>query len=505
LSVEEARLKVIEAMVRAKKGTAAPTERVQIGERKTRRGTRKIFGERAILGAGDVPEAVGAADRLAALLEQISPTDTPAKADPTIALRQRLEAARGQIEAETELLELQGRQSDVARIIYRENMAIVKAQAAGVAERKKLTDIEDILLSQQIEASKIKAANLKFERETSELAERILESTKDLARPLQDQIDQIKDKAAFEREYGELIRSGVVPAVAQQTVEINKQVKEIQRLTEKQLVEIDLQIEKLRLLVAAVAGTEAEVAMQERLNEALERRNEIERKGRQAQDAARDAQKTDKDRLQDAIDLIQGQINNLMDPVQQVIGLAQTLGNAFAESFKGIINGSMTAREALANLFQRTADYFLDMAARMIAAQIQMQILKIGLSFLGGGGAGAGAGTTDISGFSAYNDSTGLTLASFGGGMASGGRVSGGTSYLVGERGPELFTPGASGMITPNHELGGSGVQVGSINITVENTGEQLSPAAQKQIANQVQGIVMSTLVNERRSGGVLR
>jgi len=504
LSVEEARLKVIEAMVRAKKGTAAPTERVQIGERKTRRGTRKIFGERAILGAGDVPEAVGAADRLAALLEQISPTDTPAKADPTIALRQRLETARGQIEAETELLELQGRQSDVARIIYRENMAIVKAQAAGVAEREKLTDIEDILLSQQIEASKIKAANLKFERETSELAERTLESTRDLARPLQDQIDQIKDKAAFEREYGELIRSGVVPAVAQQTVEINKQVKEIQRLTEKQLTEIDLRIETLRLLVDAVAGTEAEVAMQERLNKALERRNEIERKGREAQDAARDAQKTDKDRLQDAIDLIQGQINDLMDPVQQVIGLAQTLGNAFAESFKGIINGSMTAREALANLFQRTADHFLDMAARMIAAQIQMQILKIGLSFFGGGGAGAGAGTTDISGFSAYNDSTGLTLASFGGGMASGGRVSGGTSYLVGERGPELFTPGASGMITPNHELGGSGVQVGSINITVENKGDQLSPEAQKRLANQVQGIVMATLVNQKRSGGML-
>jgi hypothetical protein len=74
---------------------------------------------------------------------------------------------------------------------------------------------------------------------------------------------------------------------------------------------------------------------------------------------------------------------------------------------------------------------------------------------------------------------------------------------VVGERGPELFVPGASGNIVPNNAMGG--VQVGSINITVENTGDQLSPAAQKQIANQVQGIVMSTLVNERRSGGVLR
>ena len=321
---------------------------------------------------------------------------------------------------------------------------------------------------------------------------------------MQDQIDQIKDKAAFEREYGELIRSGVVPAVAQQTVEINKQVKEIERLTEKQLTEIDLRIETLRLLVDAVAGTEAEVAMQERLNEALERRNEIERKGREAQDAARDAQKTDKDRLQDAIDLIQGQINDLMDPVQQVIGLAQTLGNAFTESFKGIINGSMTAREALANLFQRTADHFLDMAARMIAAQIQMQILNIGLSFLGGGSGAELPGSAPPMTQGAIVTPSGFQ-GQFAGFAANGGPVQGGKSYIVGERGPELFSPGASGMITPNHELGGSGVQVGSINITVENTGEQLSPAAQKQIANQVQGIVMSTLVNERRSGGVLR
>ena len=32
----------------------------------------------------------------------------------------------------------------------------------------------------------------------------------------------------------------------------------------------------------------------------------------------------------------------------------------------------------------------------------------------------------------------------------TGGTVAGGHSYLVGERGPELFTPGRSGMITPN-------------------------------------------------------
>jgi hypothetical protein len=44
----------------------------------------------------------------------------------------------------------------------------------------------------------------------------------------------------------------------------------------------------------------------------------------------------------------------------------------------------------------------------------------------------------------------------FGGGKALGGPVMGGTSYLVGERGPELFTPTGNGVITPNNRLGGN-------------------------------------------------
>ena len=40
-------------------------------------------------------------------------------------------------------------------------------------------------------------------------------------------------------------------------------------------------------------------------------------------------------------------------------------------------------------------------------------------------------------------------LGSFGGGRQQGGRVTAGTTYLVGERGPELFTPNISGGIIP--------------------------------------------------------
>ena len=42
----------------------------------------------------------------------------------------------------------------------------------------------------------------------------------------------------------------------------------------------------------------------------------------------------------------------------------------------------------------------------------------------------------------------------FGGGKATGGgAVNAGTTYLVGEKGPELFTPERSGAIIPNHTL----------------------------------------------------
>ena len=71
----------------------------------------------------------------------------------------------------------------------------------------------------------------------------------------------------------------------------------------------------------------------------------------------------------------------------------------------------------------------------------------------------------------------------FGGGRASGGSVVGGTTYLVGEKGPELFTPSGSGTIIPNGIMG-SGSNV--INITVNGAIDPISTARQiTQILNR--------------------
>jgi TP901 family phage tail tape measure protein len=68
------------------------------------------------------------------------------------------------------------------------------------------------------------------------------------------------------------------------------------------------------------------------------------------------------------------------------------------------------------------------------------------------------------------------------GARAEGGPVSAGKRYLVGEKGPELFTPGASGSITPNG-ASGSGARAG--NIVVSPT-FNISGADPKEIAQKV-------------------
>ena len=69
---------------------------------------------------------------------------------------------------------------------------------------------------------------------------------------------------------------------------------------------------------------------------------------------------------------------------------------------------------------------------------------------------------------------------------AEGGPVDSGESYIVGEKGPELFTPSQSGNITANDKM--SGVNIGHITVVanskydVENFGRDLANGAKKTL-----------------------
>lgn len=69
---------------------------------------------------------------------------------------------------------------------------------------------------------------------------------------------------------------------------------------------------------------------------------------------------------------------------------------------------------------------------------------------------------TQLGGAGVFGQGIASTIA---GARANGGPVGGGQTYLVGERGPELFTPSGHGRIIANDNIGGMG---GAMNISVE-------------------------------------
>lgn len=443
---------------------------------------------------------------------------TGTEADPTINLQKRLGVLNKQIASEQKFV---GVSSEGESIIKRKlalESKIAQIQETGTAERKRLTDQEDIRLSQSIETQAINLENLKFEREATALIERQSKAGEKLLKPLQKKLDAIRDRNAFEKEYGDLIMSGSTPAAAKQVIEAQKQKKEIDRLVEKQLESNEILIANLRIKVAETEGTKAHAAAVDALNDALERRNKIEEKGRIAKGEIK-GEKTPAERFDDEIKAIQGIINELNDPVRQAIELSRTLGSAFSESFKGIVSGSMTAQQALANLFQRTADHFLDMAAQMIAAQLRMQAVKLFMNFfpsVGGGGGGGNGG----SGFVIPSDN--LTPAANGNAFgrnglipfAKGGVVNKPTLFpfangtgLMGEAGPEAIMPLSRG---PNGRLGvealGAGAGATNIVVNVDASGSSVEGDSDQaaQLGKMLGAAVQAELVKQKRPGGLL-
>ena len=107
-----------------------------------------------------------------------------------------------------------------------------------------------------------------------------------------------------------------------------------------------------------------------------------------------------------------------------------------------------------------------------------------------------------------------LLKRSFGGifsnlpGLANGGRASAGRSYLVGERGPEIFTPKRSGVVIPNNQIssGSSGGIVNNINVNVSAEGMQSNANEDrgKELGFALASAIQSELIKQKRPGGLL-
>ena len=84
---------------------------------------------------------------------------------------------------------------------------------------------------------------------------------------------------------------------------------------------------------------------------------------------------------------------------------------------------------------------------------------------------------------------------------AMGGAVSSGKPYMVGERGPELFVPGASGNIVPNNAMGGSNIVV---NVDATGSSVQGNGDDSKRLGEAIGVAIRQELIKQKRPGGLL-
>ena len=355
-----------------------------------------------------------------------------------------------QARALTANLERQLAQSKVAGTVQAQKLAIEGRYEQTLERIAKLDNQSDASRQRKL-AEQIKTtaeAKLAFDQE-----QKRTKALRDAVAPLLQIRASQEANLAASREYNRLIMEGMLPAEAKRITEFNKQVSLL-------LQQKDIAIDLLQIDIdrAKLANQPTE-DMQKRLDDLKKGRVAIE--GEAAKGPGEG--KSNMERLKDEIAAVKKELNELLDPVNQVVGAAGAIGDAFSESFRGVIDGSMTAQEALANLFQRTADHFLDMTAQIIAAAIKMQAIQFVTQIIGsmagaaasGGGAAAAtpaskAGTLTTGplpdlgsgpSFGSVNDfkpATILPAQKF----AEGGFVSSPTRALVGEGGePEYIIP----------------------------------------------------------------
>ena len=85
---------------------------------------------------------------------------------------------------------------------------------------------------------------------------------------------------------------------------------------------------------------------------------------------------------------------------------------------------------------------------------------------------------------------------------ANGGFIPGGRPSLVGEKGPELFTPAKGGFVTPNHALGGTTNVV--VNVDASGSSVEGDERGGRELGRLISVAVQSELIQQKRPGGLL-
>ncbi len=94
-------------------------------------------------------------------------------------------------------------------------------------------------------------------------------------------------------------------------------------------------------------------------------------------------------------------------------------------------------------------------------------------------------------------------IPGIGGFFANGGVTKPNKSYIVGERGPELFTPGVTGRVTPNHEMGGGSTNV-VVNVDASGSNVEGDEDEGRALGVALSAAIEAELLKQKRPGGLL-
>ena len=167
--------------------------------------------------------------------------------------------------------------------------------------------------------------------------------------------------------------------------------------------------------------------------------------------------------------------------LQEQIAIVEKLDQVYASIGESITSGIVDSLTAAVEGTKSLAD---------IASQTLRQVSKILLQF-GVQSALSGLGGDDGVGF----------FSKLFPQRALGGNVSANKPYMVGERGPELFVPGAQGNVVPNNAMGGANVVV---NVDASGSSAQGNGQQAKALGQAIGAAVQAELIKQKRPGGIL-
>tara|TARA_A100001201_G_scaffold109873_1_gene93915 strand:+ start:2396 stop:4765 length:2370 start_codon:yes stop_codon:yes gene_type:complete len=253
------------------------------------------------------------------------------------------------------------------------------------------------------------------------------------------------------------------------------QIKEVGLQTDQEIFEIN---ERLKALRQAQAEKNQEIiadfqSQNDLLQAQLDGRLEEEQIEQQLAKLKAENEGLDIDKIRNILEANKA--------LKEQIAIAEQLDQVYATIGQSISSSIVDALTAAVDETKSLAD---------IASQTLRQIANILLQF------GVQTALSSLGG----NDGVGFFSKLFPK-KALGGPVGANQPYMVGEKGPELFVPGAQGNIVPNNAMGGSKIVV---NVDASGSSVQGDGQQGKALGQAIGAAVQAEIIKQKMPGGLL-